>query len=241
MFDDAPVAPLRRISTVEAVANALRALILDGDLPPGTQLREVELARSYGVARHGVRSALHNLVQEGLLRHHANRGVFVPQLTEEDVADLHTLRCAVECEAVARLAKTGHSLDGVYRALATLEQIAADAPWRDLIMADLAIHRTVVDTVGSPRLTRVHASLIGELRLGLAALAEKAEKRRTMVPEHQALIAAIAGRCPEQATQLLRAHLAQAALDLAQAVAPSTDPEPLTHSGTAASLLLAES
>ncbi len=239
MFNDAPVAQLHRVSTVEAVANAVRALILDGDLAPGTQLREVELARHYGVARHGVRLSLHKLVQEGLLRHHANRGLFVPQLTEEDVADLHTLRCAVESEAVARLARQGQPLDGVHRAFATLEQIAPEAPWRDLIMADLGIHRAVVDAVGSPRLTRVHASLIGELRLGLAALAEKSEKRRTIVAEHRVLIDAVAGGCAKQATALLRAHLAQAALDLAQAVAVSKDV--LTHQGPTASLLVAES
>lgn len=224
MLTDVPVAPLQRVSTVEAVANAVRALVLDGDLAPGTQLREVELANSYGVARHGVRAALHSLVQEGLLRHHANRGVFVPRLTAEDVADLHTLRCAVESEAVGRLAQRRHPLDGVNEALERLERVVRDAPWRELVKADLGIHRAVVDAVGSPRLTRVHTSLIGELRLGLAALPEKSEKRRGMVPEHRELVDAIANGSAELATALLRAHLAQAALDLGHAVAATAEP-----------------
>ncbi len=222
MSESPAVVPLQRVSTVEAVANAVRTLVLDGELAPGTQLREVALAHSYGVARHGVRAALQTLVQEGLLRHHRNRGVFVPQLTAEDVADLHTLRVAVESEAVARLAERGGHLSGVHQAFLRLEEAVDGAPWRELIMADLGIHRAVVDAVGSPRLSRVHASLISELRLALAALQEKGEKRRTMLPEHRELIATIAAGSREQATALLRAHLAQAATDLAVAVAAST-------------------
>lgn len=221
MIEVLPGLPLQRVSTVEAVANAVRALVLDGELAPGTQLREVALARAYGVARHGVRAALHTLVQEGLLRHHPNRGVFVPRLTAEDVVDLHTLRCAVESEAVARLAERGEPLRGVHQAFARLAEVAAHAPWRELVVADLEIHRAVVDAVGSRRLSRVHASLIGELRLALAALREKSEKRRGMVPEHRELIAAIATGSPVYATALLRAHLAQAAEDLAVAVVSS--------------------
>lgn len=223
MIESPALVPLQRVSTVEAVARAVRTMVLDGELAPGTQLREVALARSYGVARHGVRAALHTLVQEGLLRHHPNRGVFVPQLTAEDVADLHTLRCAIESEAVARLAERGDPLHGVDQAFSRLEEaVARAAPWRELIMADLAIHRAVVDAVGSRRLSRVHASLIGELRLALAALQEKGEKRRTMLPEHRELIATITSGSPERATALLRAHLAQAATDLAVAVVAST-------------------
>lgn len=224
-------APLHRISTVEALAGAVRARVLDGELAPGTQLREAALARSYGVARHGVRAALHSLVQEGLLRHHRNRGVFVPQLTAADVVDLHTLRCAVESEAVALLARRGEPLDAVYRAFSELERAVSHAPWRELIMADLGIHRAVVDAVGSRRLSRVHAALLEELRLALAALHEKDEKRRTMLPEHRELIATIAAGSAAQATALLRSHLDQAASDLAVAVAAATT-ETLTSSGS---------
>ncbi len=230
VIDSRDVVPLHRVSTVEAVATAVRARVLDGELGPGTQLREVALAQSYGVARHGVRAALHSLVQEGLLRHHPNRGVFVPLLTAVDVADLHTVRCAVESEAVTRLAERGEPLTGVYEAFSRLEEAVARAPWRELIMADLGIHRAVVDAVGSRRLSRVHASLIGELRLALAALREKAEKRRTMLPEHRELISTIAAGSPEKATALLRAHLDQAASDLALAVLGSPT-DTLTNAG----------
>ena len=42
---------LHRVSTVDALVAALRTRILDGDLPAGERLRELELAEAYGVAR----------------------------------------------------------------------------------------------------------------------------------------------------------------------------------------------
>jgi DNA-binding GntR family transcriptional regulator len=72
---------LSPVSTVDALADALRHQVLDGSLAPGTYLREVQVATSYGVARHTVRAAMQMLVLEGVLRHTPNRGVHVPSWT----------------------------------------------------------------------------------------------------------------------------------------------------------------
>jgi DNA-binding GntR family transcriptional regulator len=45
----------------------LRSAIQAGQLPPGTRLREVELAESLGLSRTPVREALSRLESEGLL------------------------------------------------------------------------------------------------------------------------------------------------------------------------------
>ena len=50
------------------VGERIRSNIIDGTLPPGSQLNEVELAASFGVSRGPVREALQRLIQEGLLR-----------------------------------------------------------------------------------------------------------------------------------------------------------------------------
>ena len=47
---------LQRTTTVDALADALRARILDGALAPGARLRERELCEQYGVARHSLRA-----------------------------------------------------------------------------------------------------------------------------------------------------------------------------------------
>src|SRR3712207_7449801 len=99
-------ARLRRISTVEALVEAIRERILDGEWDPGAPLREPELCEFYGVSRHSVRSALISLGHAGLVRHEPNRGVNVRELTIDDIEDLFRLRRILEVEAVGKLAES---------------------------------------------------------------------------------------------------------------------------------------
>jgi DNA-binding transcriptional regulator YhcF (GntR family) len=94
---------LARRSTVDALAEALRARILEGEPEPGTPLREEALAREYDVARHSLRSALRALEAEGIVRIEPHRGARVTALSADDVRGLSTLRTALEVEG-ARLA-----------------------------------------------------------------------------------------------------------------------------------------
>jgi len=96
--------PLRRDSTPERIAEQLRSGIVTGRLAPGQALREVEIARQLGVSRGPVREAFQRLIQEGLLEAHPARGVFVPQLAADDIADLYLARGAVEISAAQLLA-----------------------------------------------------------------------------------------------------------------------------------------
>ena len=76
--------PLHRPSTVDALADALRHEILDGELAPGSRLRERELCEAYGVARHSLRAALRALENEGLVRIEQHRGARVAALSAAD-------------------------------------------------------------------------------------------------------------------------------------------------------------
>jgi DNA-binding GntR family transcriptional regulator len=81
--DDSSVAAreqLARVSTVDALAAALRARIFEGDLAAGERLPERELTERYGVARHSVRAALRSLAAEGLVTIEPHRGASVASL-----------------------------------------------------------------------------------------------------------------------------------------------------------------
>ena len=161
--------PLNRISTVDALADALRTQILNGELSPGTQLREVELASAFGVGRYSLRAGMQTLVHEGLLRHEPNRGVFVPEMSMADVEDLFLLRIALETEAARRVVEQRASLAGMEAALLELET-NAEGPWDQLVDVDLRFHRELIDAVGSRRMSRAFAALQSELRLLLAQM-----------------------------------------------------------------------
>ena len=61
----------------EQIADRIRADVLSGRIEPGTSLREVLLAKKYGVSRAPIRDALLQLSQEGLLVAKPNCGVKV--------------------------------------------------------------------------------------------------------------------------------------------------------------------
>src|SRR5690349_11717249 len=97
---ETPAIPLRTVSTVEAAADALRQMILDGRLEPGARLRETDYSKRLGVARHTFRAATQTLIGEGLLIREPNRGVALAVLDAEDITDIFKLREALELEAV---------------------------------------------------------------------------------------------------------------------------------------------
>src|SRR5690349_4787840 len=95
-------------TTVDTVANGLRAALQAGRWRPGDALRQEELAAEFGVSRIPVREALSRLQSEGLLVVEPNRGAFVPALTPADVTEIFDLRVLLETDALRR-AVPGHT------------------------------------------------------------------------------------------------------------------------------------
>jgi DNA-binding GntR family transcriptional regulator len=81
----------------------LRLEILDGALPAGTVLAEVEQSTRLGVSRTPVREALGRLAADGLVSSHSGRGLVVTDVSVDRIRDLFEVRQALE-EQAARLA-----------------------------------------------------------------------------------------------------------------------------------------
>ncbi len=199
--------PLNRISTVDALTESLRTQILNGELAPGTPLREVELAAAYGVGRYSLRAAMQALVHEGLLRHERNRGVFVPQLSAADVQDLFILRIALETEAARRVVEARADLSGMETALLEMEAITDERRWDQIVDSDLRFHRELIEAVGSERMRRTFVSLQSELRLLLAQLKPHYDRPDTLGAEHRIVYDAVTGQRAAPAVKRVREHL----------------------------------
>jgi DNA-binding GntR family transcriptional regulator len=170
------------------VGERIRSDIIEGVLTPGAQLHEVELAASFGVSRGPVREALQRLIQEGLLRSEAHRGVFVPVMGEEDIVDIYVAREALESSAVRRITGTSRAasafkaLDKVVRAM---EAAAKAGDWKTVASRDLDFHTALVAAADSPRLERMFTTVISETRLCLTMLTSAADARDDLVEEHR--------------------------------------------------------
>jgi DNA-binding GntR family transcriptional regulator len=214
---DAADLRLETVSTVQAAANALRELILDGKLEPGARLRETEFAERLGIARHSFRAATQILVSEGLLLREPNRGVQVPVFAPDDLIDVFRLRTALEVEAVRLVVASGEVPPAAEESVRELSGLPDDAPWRAVVEPDMRFHRALIDAAGSERLVRAYASVQSEVLLCLVWLRPHYDRPAQVAAEHEELIAAVRAGDADRAEQLFRAHLKEAAENLTRA------------------------
>jgi DNA-binding GntR family transcriptional regulator len=90
------VSRIRDGVTGARVAHELRDAILHGAYPPGTRLRQEELAAQYGASRVPVREALRILESEGLITTVANTGAWIARLSLEECIELYQVRERIE-------------------------------------------------------------------------------------------------------------------------------------------------
>src|SRR4051812_21569805 len=158
------------VSTVDRVAEELRRSLFEGELGPGTPLREVALAAALGVSRSTVREALGMLVAEGLADRVPNRGTQVRRLDPDQVRDVCQARAVIETAGVRRWNDADETQrDDVRRSLrAFSDLIDTDHTAAAFTAAHLDIHRALSALTGSERLVAVADSLHAEVRLALA-------------------------------------------------------------------------
>ena len=207
---------LERPSTSDAVARELTRQILDGSIPAGTRLREVELAEGFHVSRQSLRAGLAQLVHEGLLRRSPHRGVWVPNLTAEDLDDVYRVRAVLEIEAARFVTEHPDRLGPLDEALGRMRAVPSDAGWGTTMEAHLGFHLALVDAAGSPRLSRAYRQIWSEAWLGLVASREHAELAtpRGQARQHAELLSVFRDGDPDRSARAVREHM-QPGLDAA--------------------------
>lgn len=92
--------PVQRPSVTDAVFEELHRQILALDLPPGTRMSEVDVARIMGVSRQPVRDAFYRLSTLGFLTIRPQRATVVSAISEAAVMQARFIRSAIEAETV---------------------------------------------------------------------------------------------------------------------------------------------
>lgn len=203
------VEPVSLESTPSIIARKLREAITAGHIAPGSRLGEAELARELGVSRGPLREAMQRLTQEGLLVSIRNRGLFVVELTSEDVRDVYLARTALERTALARILVNDYERAAA-RLFAVIDVMARahdDGDSEKVGAADHAFHELLVELAGSPRLTRMHRTLLTETRMCINALRDSYREADDRVAEHRAIAQAVRDADLALAERLLVAHM----------------------------------
>ncbi|MDB5784969.1 GntR family transcriptional regulator [Caballeronia mineralivorans] len=148
------------------VVPALREAIVEGVLSPGSRLSEVQVAKQLNVSRTPMREAFAQLEREGLVTVVVRVGAFVRSVTLRDVAEIYTVRTALECLAVQLCAENITTL-GRAQLEDVIGEMRANVAANDPAAYVDALDRfySIVMTLADNRtLQATHASLMGPVR-----------------------------------------------------------------------------
>ncbi len=199
-------------SVVDALRSEMQGRILSGAISPGTALSEMSVAQMFAVARPTAKAAIEQLVQLGLLRRSHNKTASVPHFNATDVADLYLSRAVIESAAVYLLAERGEVPSGAVEALNRFRSVINQTDqFAELVKCDIDFHRNLVAATGSPRLRRLHESIIGEAHLCMSqVLVRLLLHAQVIADDHAGILAMIKNRDPEQARREMNGHIFRA-------------------------------
>lgn len=190
----------------------LRRRLADGTYPPGSHLREEELAAQLGVSRTPVREALRRLDAEGWLRVVPNQGAFAAEWSNADIEEIFDLRALLEVHAAEHAAAAGDRA-GLEAMEAACDQAESALPGTGLAAlehisdANVRFHRALWDMSGQARCRAIlHSLAVPPMVLRNFRNFDAAGLRRSL-DQHREMIAAIAAGNPAWAGAVMRAHV----------------------------------
>ncbi len=199
--------PLRgRLSTPQAIAEALRMAIIEGQLLSGEALRQEELARQFEVSRIPVREALRQLESEGWIVLLPNRGASVAPLSVDEARETYEILAALECAAL-RLAIPRYTPASLRVAEQALQRAPHDRA--EDVQRNLDFHLALYAPAERPRLLslitmqRQRGQRYSRLYFALPKYQEQTAR------EHEQILKACVDGDVASAVDLLGCHLLQ--------------------------------
>lgn len=184
---------------------ALRKMILHGELAGGVSLNERHLADRLGLSRTPVREALGRLIGEGYVVREGRR-LIVGSVRVEDIMEILTVRRAVEGEAAEIAAGRCDPalIEQVRQAVLGMVSPAEVTPERHWSVDDL-VHLTIAEATGNRLMIRLVTDLRERTRMfGLARIPRRFEPGKA---EHLAILDAIRDGDGPAASAAMRLHI----------------------------------
>lgn len=204
-----PGALLRRRSLHEDVTEALREMIVSGELALGQKIPERELCEAYGVSRTPLREALKVLATDGLVTLEPNRGAWVSQITIEDLDEVFPVLGALE--ALAGDLACRNARDAEIEDIRKLhEEMLKRYEARDLdryFTINRRIHEAILVAARNETLVTHYSSLAARVTRSRYIASMTAERWQRAVEEHEEIMRALEARDGPRLAAILRAHL----------------------------------
>jgi DNA-binding GntR family transcriptional regulator len=209
----------------EEVVNRIRAILLDGEIPPGARIPERELCEKLQISRTPLREALKVLAAEGLVQLLPNRGSRAARLTDKDMRDLFEVCQGLEalagelaCERI-----TDAEIGDIAAAHVAMARHYRDGDLMQYYRCNRAIHEAIVAAARNPALTGLYNSITARIRRARYVTPMTPERWALALSEHEAILNALQRRDGVGLAHILRTHLRHKREEVQQAGFAETD------------------
>jgi GntR family transcriptional regulator, transcriptional repressor for pyruvate dehydrogenase complex len=231
--------PFKRVKGIrlsDQAVEQIQALIMDGQIEPGTKLpSEGELASQLQISRASIREALRVLESRGVIQVRSGSGAYVSDLPfsfnaltdalewlvrrKETLVYLLAVREVLEGFASSLLAQqvSGEVVEKLRVNLNDRKEVSAGSRDVDQLSAiDLEFHQIIADNCGNPVATVIIQSILSQICCSNRAIVRVSGGSDISTAEHQAIVEALQACDPVQAEQAMRSHLGRVRRELAE-------------------------
>jgi DNA-binding GntR family transcriptional regulator len=197
---------LSRSNLRDAATNALRELIISGQVPVGQPLRQDEVASRLGISRTPLREALRALVAEGLVRIDANNVAVVTTPSPRQLVETYEIREALEVLAgrEAAVKSTPEHAAQVAHILQQMTGATDPDAWAEL---NARFHSAIYAITEKTQLTDLIDMLRNRAKLYVRILARETAPQRDADDAHEEMLRALENHDPDAMEDVIRRHL----------------------------------
>jgi DNA-binding GntR family transcriptional regulator len=204
----------------------LRQMILDGTVPPGTVLSQVQLAQEIGVSRTPLREALRMLQEEGLVQAEYNHRMRVADIDIGELESVYASRIMLESLAIS-LTVPCLTQDDFDTLASALDQMRAASKGHDMQSWDLGnrqFHAVLSFYTEEQLRETIKRSIDASERYRRIKLQNLSRSWEVAEVEHTAIFEACREGDRDAAVELLARHLARTALTVIALADPEYEP-----------------
>jgi len=180
------------LTSHEAVYRALKVMIMHGELEPGQSVTIRGLASKFGVSMTPARDAVRRLSAEGALSISSTGRVGTPELSNERIEELASIRALLEPELASRALPRAHLnlLERLSNINSLIDQAIVKDDAVDYIRRNLEFHRTLYLRAQAPAMLALVETVWLQLGPTMRSLYSQLQRREAS-HNHRLAIAAL--------------------------------------------------
>jgi DNA-binding GntR family transcriptional regulator len=189
--------------------DALRKALLDGDMVVGQRLVEPDLAEKFDISRSSVRAALLDLAVEGLVERIPNKGARVRVVPVEEAVEINECRMVLDglCASKAAECATEEQIGELRELGKAMTRAVEDGEPLKYSALNFELYRSIRQISGQVTATRLLERLHEQVIRHQFRLALGQGRPQAWLPEHLAIVDAIARHDAAAAEAATRTHL----------------------------------